>query len=29
LTMMVTAQQLAEQMPDARELLSDEPQMET
>jgi Uma2 family endonuclease len=27
--MMVTAQQLAEQMPDTRELLSDEPQMET
>lgn len=27
--MIVTAQQLAEQMPDTRELLSDEPQMET
>ena len=27
--MAVTAQQLAERMPDARELLSDEPQMES
>ncbi|MDQ5909669.1 MAG: hypothetical protein QG599_1764 [Pseudomonadota bacterium] len=26
---MVMAQQLAQQMPDTRELLSDEPQMET